>query len=75
MIHAKPLLKEIPVVVISAENPSEKWKQRQQLLAKLTNKTEHIQTKSGHSVHLEEPEIVIDSILRLVKMGYDRLDK
>jgi len=66
LTNAKPLPQELPVIVISAKNDSEVWNQNQQLLTKLTNNTEHIQVDTGHSVHLEKPEIVIDSILKLI---------
>lgn len=67
LANEKPLHQDLPVIVISAKNDSELWNQNQQLLTKLTNNTEHIQVDAGHSVHLEKPEIVIDSILRLIK--------
>lgn len=66
LANAKPLHQDLPVIVISAKNDSELWNQNQQLLKRLTNNTEHIQVDTGHSVHLEKPEIVIDSILKLI---------
>lgn len=67
LMEAEPLRDDLSVVVISAENSSEQWKKQQMLLSKLTNKTEHIQAKTGHSIHLENPRIVIDSITKLIK--------
>lgn len=64
---AKPLCGDLPVIVVSAENPSKQWKQQQLLLTTLTNKTEHIQTEAGHSIHLENPKIIIDCIKKLVE--------
>lgn len=66
LLESKPLREDLPLIVVSAENPSEQWKQQQLLLSTLTNKTEHIQTKVGHSIHLEEPKILIDNIKKLV---------
>lgn len=66
LANAKPLPPDLPVIVISAKNDSEQWNQNQQLLINLTNNTEHIQVDTGHSIHLEKPEIVIDSILKLI---------
>ncbi|QFG00690.1 alpha/beta hydrolase [Psychrobacillus glaciei] len=67
LMEAKPLRDDLSIKVISAENNSEQWKKRQMLLSKLTNKTEHIQTKTGHSIHLEDPRIVIKCITNLIK--------
>ncbi|MGG2091977.1 hypothetical protein AB1283_04505 [Bacillus sp. S13(2024)] len=38
----------------------------QQLLCQLTNCTKHIQTENGHSIQLENPEVVIKTILELM---------
>ncbi|WP_391118203.1 alpha/beta hydrolase [Psychrobacillus sp. L3] len=65
--ESKPICDDLPIMVISAVNPSEQWKQQQLLLSKLTTRTTHIQTKTGHSVHLEDPKIIIDSITKLIK--------
>lgn len=67
LLKSEPLPNDLSVIVISAENPSEQWKQQQSLLSKLTTKTVHIETNLGHSIHLEEPKIVIDCIKRLIK--------
>ncbi|KAA0546855.1 alpha/beta hydrolase [Bacillus sp. BGMRC 2118] len=66
LFESRSLNKNLPVVVISAKNDSLQWNEHQQLLAKLTNQTTHIQAQTGHSVHLEDPELVINSILKLV---------
>ncbi|MFF2753711.1 alpha/beta fold hydrolase [Psychrobacillus sp. NPDC058041] len=66
LLKSEPLPNDLSVIVISAENPSEQWKQQQSLLSKLTTKTVHIQTNSGHSIHLEDPKIVNDCITRLI---------
>ncbi|WP_453989868.1 alpha/beta hydrolase [Bacillus nitroreducens] len=67
LLHAKPLRKELPVIVISSKNQPENWRRNQVLLTHLTDNTEHIETDTGHSVHLEKPEIVIDCIHKLVQ--------
>ncbi|PFN27907.1 alpha/beta hydrolase [Bacillus cereus] len=69
LVNAKPLHQDLNVIVISAKNESENWNENQQLLTKLTHKTEYIQTDTGHSVHLEKPEIVIDSIIKLINLN------
>jgi pimeloyl-ACP methyl ester carboxylesterase len=67
LLHAEPLQSELPVIVISANNQPENWKKNQLLLTKLTDHTEHIETDTGHSVHLESPQVVNDAILKLLK--------
>ncbi|MDZ5472905.1 alpha/beta hydrolase [Bacillus sp. 31A1R] len=68
LMQAKPLPKEMPVIVISAKNQPEEWKKNQQNLSKLTEQTEQVEVETGHSVHLENPQIVIDSILKMVSL-------
>jgi pimeloyl-ACP methyl ester carboxylesterase len=69
LLAAQPLRQELPVIVISAKKQPESWKKNQLLLTDLTNKTEQIEADTGHSVHLENPKIVIDSILKLIKIN------
>lgn len=66
LLNALPLSKDLPVIVISAKNQPEGWRKNQLLLRHLTEKTEHVEANTGHSVHLEAPEIVIDSIQKLI---------
>jgi hypothetical protein len=69
LIAAKPLRKDLPVIVISAKKQPEAWKKKQLLFTDLTNNTEHIEADTGHSVHLENPKIVIESILKLININ------
>ncbi|WP_226086581.1 alpha/beta fold hydrolase [Mesobacillus sp. S13] len=69
LLNAKPLRSDLPVIVISAKKQPEAWRQDQQLVINLTNNTEQIEADTGHSVHLENPEIVINSILKLIKIN------
>jgi pimeloyl-ACP methyl ester carboxylesterase len=58
---------DLPLVTISSTNPGEYCLRQQEALARLSNRGEHIiAPNSGHWVPLDEPEIVIDSILRMV---------
>lgn len=66
---AKPILNDLPVIVLSSNNPEKRWVQQQLLLAQLTAKTEHIQTDKGHSIHLEDPNVVTNAIVKLLKIG------
>jgi pimeloyl-ACP methyl ester carboxylesterase len=64
---SKPLPEDLPVIVLSANNQTEQWKKHQQHLTRLTNNTEQICVDTGHSIHLEKPEIVTESILKLIE--------
>ncbi|MFD0771950.1 alpha/beta hydrolase [Bacillus sp. CGMCC 1.60114] len=61
--RANSLRENLPVIVISSNNSDPTWKELQQLLCQLTNCTKHIQTENGHSIQLENPEVVIKTIL------------
>ncbi|MBT2663356.1 alpha/beta hydrolase [Bacillus sp. ISL-45] len=67
LLAAKPLRQDLPVIVISAKNQTESWKKNQLLLTELTSNTEEIEADTGHSVHLENPKIVIDSIIKMIR--------
>ncbi|MEH6891259.1 alpha/beta hydrolase [Bacillus sp. JJ864] len=64
--RAENLRENLPVVVISSNNSDPIWKEQQQLLCQLTNCTKHIQTENGHSIQLENPEVVINAIKELL---------
>lgn len=64
--RAENLRENLPVVVISSNNSDPIWKEQQQLLCQLTNCTKHIQTENGHSIQLENPEVVINAIKDIV---------
>ncbi|UYZ24092.1 alpha/beta fold hydrolase [Mesobacillus jeotgali] len=68
LLTSRPLRQDLPVIVISAKKQPESWKKNQLLLTDLTNNTEQIEADTGHSVHLENPKIVIDSILKLIRI-------
>ena len=59
---SKPLNKELPITVLSSNNNDISWVEHQNILSNLTNNTIQIKTDHGHSIHLENPEIVIDTI-------------
>jgi pimeloyl-ACP methyl ester carboxylesterase len=66
LVASKSLPSTLPVTVISARNPSHQWNQNQLLLAKLTQNTTMIKTDTGHSVHVEKPEIIIQAIREMI---------
>ena len=74
-LSALPPLPDIPVVVLTSVKIDEttteylvnKWSQAQQVLGIGISDFTHIETeKSGHFIHLEEPELVINSIRNLM---------
>lgn len=67
LLAAKPLRQDLPVMAISAKKQPESWKKNQLLLTDLTDSTEQFEADTGHSIHLENPEIVLDSIIKLIK--------
>ncbi|MGG3944258.1 alpha/beta hydrolase [Peribacillus psychrosaccharolyticus] len=68
---SKPLNKELPITVISSNNNDASWVEHQNILSNLTNNTIQIKTDDGHSIHLENPKIVIEAIKEVI----NELDK
>ncbi|WP_427138849.1 alpha/beta hydrolase [Psychrobacillus psychrodurans] len=64
--ESKPLNKELPITVLSSNNNDVSWVEHQNILSNLTNNTVQIKTEDGHSIHLENPEIVIDTIKEVI---------
>ncbi|RXJ04590.1 alpha/beta hydrolase [Anaerobacillus alkaliphilus] len=60
--NAKPLDKDMPIRIVSSNNNDPTWVEHQELLCKLSNNTKQIKTDNSHSIHLENPEIVIKTI-------------
>ncbi|MGM0845210.1 MAG: alpha/beta fold hydrolase [Bacillota bacterium] len=71
ILKAKPLPSDLPVTVISAKNPSQEWSQNQKLLGQLTHNTKQINADTGHSVHVENPAIVINEIVEMINKTVD----
>lgn len=67
LINSEPLKSEFSVTVISSNNSDPTWIEHQKLLCNLTNNTRQIKTNNNHSIHLENPELVIDTIRKAVK--------
>ena len=63
---SKPLKKELPITVLSSNNNDNSWIEHQNLLSNLTTNTIQIKTNSSHSIHLENPKIVIDTIKEVI---------
>ena len=58
--------------VLTEEQRDKAQKQAQEQLAKLVSNAKHItNTKSGHDVHKEQPQLVIDSIRKVVDAVHD----
>ncbi len=64
---APPLRKDLPVIVLSAGQRDEEWRQSQEQLADLTAQTRHIlAADSPHSIQIHRPELVIAAIKELL---------
>jgi pimeloyl-ACP methyl ester carboxylesterase len=60
----------IPVVVLSASNSTPAQLAEREAMARHSSHGAHIVArKSGHWIHLDEPELVLDAIRRLVTVG------
>ncbi|MBX0358612.1 alpha/beta fold hydrolase [Halobacillus sp. Nhm2S1] len=70
--ESQPLQPSLPVIVISANHPSEHWQEYQELLAKLTPCTEQVFADTGHSVHLENPDLIVRKVLELIQQTSHR---
>ncbi len=60
--NSKPLNRDLPIRVISSNNPDPTWIEHQELLCKLSNQTKQIKTDNSHSIHLENPQVVIQTV-------------
>ncbi|MFN7249902.1 MAG: alpha/beta hydrolase [Anaerobacillus sp.] len=64
--NAPKLLEDFPVTVISSNNSDPTWIEHQNLLSALTNNTIQIRTNNNHSIHLENPNVIVDTIRKAV---------
>lgn len=64
--NSKTLKATLPVTILSSNNSDPTWVEHQALLTNLTENTTHIKTNSAHSIHLENPELVIDTIKKAI---------
>ncbi|MFB6469063.1 alpha/beta fold hydrolase [Cytobacillus sp. Hz8] len=65
--NSKPINKELPIWILSSNNSDPTWVEHQKLLCNLSNNTTQIKTDNGHSIHLENPELVINIIREVFK--------
>ncbi|WP_042478946.1 alpha/beta hydrolase [Bacillus ndiopicus] len=63
---SKALNANLPVVVLSSKNTDPTWVEHQSMLSKLTQHTRQIKTNCHHSIHLEDPDLVIETIKNIV---------
>ncbi len=65
--RSKSLRSDMPIIVISAGRQNEEWKEGQKELLNLSKKIQHIIVEdSWHSIHIYNPQAVIDSVIRLL---------
>ncbi|MEI5908920.1 alpha/beta hydrolase [Bacillus spongiae] len=65
--HSKALNQDLPIRIVSSNNRDPIWMEHQELLCNLSNNTTQIKTDNGHSIHLENPEIVIKTIKEVME--------
>lgn len=67
VVTAPALKADLPIIVLSSNNTDSTWVEHQSLLSHLTTKTTQIQTNCQHSIHLENPDIVIKAIQQFIE--------
>ncbi|WP_430010641.1 alpha/beta hydrolase [Metasolibacillus fluoroglycofenilyticus] len=63
---SKALSTDLPVVILSSNNADPTWVEHQGLLSQLTQNTRQIKTNHQHSIHLENPDLIIETIKELM---------
>jgi pimeloyl-ACP methyl ester carboxylesterase len=63
-----PPLGDIPLVVLTARSASPEHFQEQRAIASLSRRgTQVVASKSGHWIHLDEPELIVDAVRGIVE--------
>jgi pimeloyl-ACP methyl ester carboxylesterase len=69
-VEATGTLGQIPLVVLTASNPSPERRAAQDVVARLSSRGKHIVAEtSGHWIHLDQPELVVDAIRDVCKIA------
>lgn len=76
LLHGSPRVRPVPVVVLTSDRRFDfgaggaetwpAWRTAQDRLAKLLNAKHISETKSGHAIQMEQPQLVIDAIREVV---------
>ncbi|MBU9723443.1 MULTISPECIES: alpha/beta hydrolase [Bacillaceae] len=69
LMNSQPLNATLPVTILSSNNSDPTWVEHQTLLDNLTENTIQIKTNNQHSIHLENPDVVIDAIKEAVNQA------
>ncbi|WP_010096668.1 alpha/beta fold hydrolase [Ornithinibacillus scapharcae] len=69
--RSKALPDDLSLTVISSNNSDPTWIEHQNLLCNLTKNARQIKTVHSHSLHLENPELVIDVIKEAIRQKCD----
>lgn len=77
LLHGTPRIRTIPVVVLTSdkrfdfgaggEETWSAWRNAQDRLAKLLNAKHVSDTSSGHTIQMEQPQLVVDAIRQVVE--------
>ncbi|MCA1054732.1 alpha/beta hydrolase [Rossellomorea aquimaris] len=66
VVNSLPLDRSLPITVIQSGNESEEWIRYQQTLKCLTDHVTDIPTNHGHNIHMENPDLVADAVMKHV---------
>jgi pimeloyl-ACP methyl ester carboxylesterase len=64
ILNSRPLDRSLPLTVIQSGNESGEWTGYQDRLKKLTDHVTEVKTIHGHNIHMENPELVAEAILK-----------
>jgi pimeloyl-ACP methyl ester carboxylesterase len=64
ILNSRPLDRSLPLTVIQSGNESGEWTGYQDRLKELTDHVTEIKTTHGHNIHMENPELVADAVLK-----------
>ena len=77
LLHGTPRIRTIPVIVLTSdkrfdfgaggEETWSAWRNAQDRLAKLLNAKHVSDTSSGHTIQMEQPQLVVDAIRQVVE--------
>lgn len=60
--NSNALSSSLAVTILSSNNSEHTWIEHQNLLSKLTKNTKQIKTNCHHSIHLENPDLVVEAV-------------
>ena len=66
---------DLPLVVVSAENPDPEWEPRQRQMAELSTRGHHVSaSESSHWIPVDRPDLVVEVIRAVVETARNDLE-